>query len=162
MTPSLLFSVERRADLFVAHDCGNFVVHVAQGYIVMFTVVGVDTVSGQDYPPVSLVGVNGGGANASVGVDAGEDNGVGPEPGEGFVESGSVKCAIPFLREDDVIAATDRSGTISQPGVPLMVTRIPLACISGNASRRSGSNSWRTQIRGWEWLRISLASSWME
>src|SRR3984957_4113121 len=110
MTPGLLFSVERRADFFIAHDCGNFVVHVAQGYIVMFPVVGVDTVSDQGEQQVLLVGVNGGGANASVGVDAREDNGVWLESGEDFVESGSVKCAIPFLHEDDVICGDRQIG----------------------------------------------------
>jgi hypothetical protein len=93
---------ERRADFFVAHDCGNFIVHVAHRDFVMLTIVGVNTVSGQDDRPISLVGVDGGCANASVGIDAGEDDGVGSEPGKSFVKSGSVKRAVPFLHHDGI------------------------------------------------------------
>src|SRR5580704_7465952 len=39
---------------------------------------------------------------------------------------------------------------------------MPWARISGNASRRSVSNSWRTQIIGWEKVRITRAKSLME
>ena len=68
----------------------------------MFRVVGVNAVFGEDYRPISLVGVDGGGANARVSVDAGKDDGIGPEPGKNFVKSGSVKRAVPSLHQDGV------------------------------------------------------------
>ena len=68
----------------------------------MFPVVGVDAVCGQDYRPVSLVCVNGCRANASVGIDPGQDDRIRFEAGKYFVESGSVKRAVPFLDYDKI------------------------------------------------------------
>src|ERR1700687_1667526 len=84
---------KRRPDLFVAQKRGYFVLHVPQRDFVLFPVVGVDTVCGQDYRPVSLVRVNGCRANASVGIDPSHDDRIRFEAGKYFVQTGSVKRA---------------------------------------------------------------------
>src|ERR1700731_518004 len=68
----------------------------------MFMVVGVDAVCGQDYRPISLVCVNGLRANTSVGINPSQDDRIRFEAGKYFVQSGSVKRAVPFLNYDNI------------------------------------------------------------
>ena len=66
----------------------------------MLLIVGIDAISRQHDGPVSLVGVDGRGADTSVRVDSGKDDGVRLEFGKYVVEPSSKERAITLLYDD--------------------------------------------------------------
>jgi hypothetical protein len=145
-------------DFLIAHHRRDFAVHVAQRNLVMLLVVRINAVRGHDDFPVALIGIDGGHADTGMGVEASQDQSIGFEAGEQLVKSRAVEGAISLL-DDDRVGWSDRQLRRNlAPRRPWIVTRIPLVLISGNASRRSGWNSWRTQMTG-RWQSRTMPTS---
>jgi len=112
----------------------------------VFPIVRIDAVGSNDHLPVSLVSINRRHPNAGVRVNSSENKRVGIHSVENLVKVCFKKGAVPFLDDIGLEEAIAKSEEILQPSVSLIVIRIPFRFISGNASRRSDSNSWRTQM----------------
>src|SRR5579864_5593538 len=121
----------------------------------VFGIIGINAVDSKNNFPVPLVCVNGAHTDASVGVNSRENQSV-------RLRSRSYQEAIQCVLPDEFGRIAWANYRAQLPGlrrfdnpVPLIVMRIPLVFISRKASRRSGSNSWRTQITGCPHWRMS-------
>src|SRR5689334_12838485 len=98
----LLICGQSGANLLVAHNRGDFVLHITQRHLMVLLVVGTNAVGCQNNLPVSLIGINRCHADAGMRVNSSEDKRIGTQSMEHLFKISSVECAVSFLDDHGI------------------------------------------------------------